>query len=81
MAAIALDRRLNNKPKIDFTDHTVMGALSYHVARECEDFQPMNANYGILSPVPRMKDKAEKKRFLSARAIQKIQEISEIIHE
>lgn len=80
-AAISLDRRLRGKRDIDFTDLTVIGALAKHCSTVCEDFQPMNANYGILSPVGRMKDKAEKKRFLSARALDKIKEITEIINE
>lgn len=80
-AAISLDRRLRGKRDIDFTDFTVLGALAKHCSTVCEDFQPMNANYGILSPVGRMKDKAEKKRFLSERALNKIKEITEIINE
>lgn len=81
LSAISLDRRLQGKPDIDFTDLTVIGALSRHCSTPCEDFQPMNANYGILSPVPRMKDKAEKKRFLSQRALDEIKRITEIINE
>ncbi len=80
-AAISLDRRLQGKPDVDFTDFTVIGALSKHCSVPCEDFQPMNANYGILSPIGRMRDKAEKKRVLSERAINKIKEIAEIINE
>lgn len=80
-AAISLDRRLKGKPDVDFTDFTVMGALAAHCSSPSEDFQPMNANYGILSPVPRMKDKAEKKRFLSQRALDKINEIKELLNE
>ena len=81
VAAIALDRNLRQKVKIDFTNYTVIGALANYVATENSDFQPMNANYGILSPIPRMRDKAEKKRFLSPRALDKIDEILELINE
>ena len=81
VAAISLDRNLRQKAKIDFTNYTVIGALSNYVATENSDFQPMNANYGILSPIPRMRDKAEKKRFLSQRALDKIDEILELINE
>lgn len=81
MAAISLDRRLSGKEDVDFTDLTVSGALSLHCATPCEDFQPMNANYGILSPIGRMRDKAEKKRVLSQRALNKIKEIAEILYE
>ncbi len=80
-AAISLDRRLQGKKEIDFTDKTVMGALALHCTLKTENFQPMNANYGILSPIERMRDKAEKKRILSERSIQKIQQITEYINE
>lgn len=80
-AAISLDRRLKGKTDIDFTDLTVIGALAKHCSTVCDDFQPMNANYGILSPIGRMKDKAEKKRFLSERALDTIKRIMEIINE
>ncbi len=80
VAAIALDRKLRGKEKIDFTNKTIIGALSKHCASSSEDFQPMNANYGILDPIGRMRDKAEKKRILSRRAIDKIKELSEIIN-
>lgn len=81
LAAISLDLRLKGKNNIDFTDETVMGALANYCARANDDFQPMNANYGILSPIGRMRDKAEKKRILSQRSIDKIKIISEQINE
>ena len=81
LSAISLDRRLNGKPDIDFTDQTIMGALAKHCSTKTEDFQPMNANYGILSPIGRMRDKKEKKRFLSQRALDKIKSITELINE
>lgn len=80
-AAISLDRRLRGKSDVDFTDLTVTGALANHCSAPSSDFQPMNANYGILSPVGRMRDKAEKKRFLSQRALDKIKEITELLNE
>ncbi len=80
-AAISLDRRLCGKPDVDFTDFTVTGALAKHCSTPTEDFQPMNANYGILGTVGRMKNKAEKKRFLSQRALDKINEIKELLNE
>lgn len=81
LCAISLDRRLKGLKNIDFTDYTIMGALANHCSRPNSDFQPMNANYGILSPVPRMKDKAEKKRFLSQRALDTIKQIMEKLDE
>jgi methylenetetrahydrofolate--tRNA-(uracil-5-)-methyltransferase len=52
---------------------TIMGALSRHIADPNEDFQPMNANYGILPPLEvRVRDKKERYKHLSERAIESI---------
>lgn len=56
---------------------TVSGALACYVAAENADFQPMNANYGILSPLGlNVRDKALKKRMLAERALEKVREIA-----
>ena len=81
VAAISLDRRLQGKEKIEFTDTTVIGALGEYCARENADFQPMNANYGILRPVGEIRDKKLKKKIMAERSLAKIKEISEIINE
>ncbi len=82
VAAISLDRKLQAKQKIEFTDQTVVGALCEYVTKPNENFQPMNANYGILRPLEkRIRDKSEKKRILGEIAIEKIKKIKEIIDE
>ena len=49
-----------------------------HVAAETTDFQPMNANYGILEPLPeKIRDKAQKKKLFAERALEKMREIHE----
>ena len=54
---------------------TVSGALAHHVCAETDNFQPMNANYGILSPLGlNVRDKALKKRMLAERALEKVRE-------
>lgn len=81
VAAINLDRRLAGLEVIDFTTETVIGALSSYCAMPTVDFQPMNANYGILKPLAKIeKNKKEKKRLLSVRSLDKIDEITEIIN-
>ena len=78
VAAINADRRLCGKEPLDLTCETVIGALANYVAAPNGDFQPMNANYGILKPLlTKPKKKAYKKRLLSERAIEKIKEIKE----
>ena len=78
VAAINADRRLCGKEPLDLTCETVIGALANYVAAPNGDFQPMNANYGILKPLlTKPKKKADKKRLLSEKAIEKIKEIKE----
>lgn len=78
VAAINLDRRLCGKEPLALTSETVIGALANYVATPNSDFQPMNANYGVLKPLlTKPQKKADKKRLLSERAIEKIKEIKE----
>ena len=64
VAAINLDRRLCGKEPLALTSETVIGALANYVATPNSDFQPMNANYGVLKPLlTKPKKKADKKRF------------------
>ena len=82
VAALAMDRKLRQKEPIDLTDTTVMGALCRHISTKSADFQPMNANYGILRPlVSTERNKKEKKRLLSERSLETINRITEIINE
>ena len=81
VAAISLDRKLKNLPPVEFTDATVIGALGEYCSRENSDFQPMNANYGILRPVAETRDKKLKKKLMGERSLAKIKEITEIINE
>ena len=82
VAAISLDRKLCGKEPIDLTDTTVMGALCRHVSTKTDNFQPMNANYGILRPIGiNERNKKEKKRLLGERSLITINKISEIINE
>ena len=43
--------RLKGKPPLCWTDETVTGALAGYISSPNADFQPMNANYGILRPL------------------------------
>lgn len=82
ISAIALDRKLKGLAPVDLTDKTVIGALCRYVAAKNEDFQPMNANYGILSPLgTNERNKKEKKRLFGERSLKIIDQITEIINE
>ena len=80
LAAINADRRMSGLETLSLGNDTVIGALANYVATPNADFQPMNANYGILRPLNvSPKKKADKKRMLSERAIEKIKEIKETL--
>ena len=75
-AAIGLACMLQGKPEPDFTGETVLGALARHVRTPVYNFQPMNANFGILDPLSeRVRGKRLKYEKLSQRALAKLDEI------
>ncbi len=64
-------RELLGREPVNFPRETAMGALALYISDETvTDFQPMNINFGILSPLGyRVKGKQNKKLELSARAL------------
>lgn len=78
LAAIAIESELLGKERKTFPSETVCGALQTHISSPCKDFQPMNANFGILSPLPvRIKDKKERYKALAERALATIKSMGE----
>ena len=76
LAAIHLADELLGRPVRVFDDSTVCGALETHISTLTKDFQPMNANFGILAPMPtRIRDKKERYRALAERALARIEEL------
>ena len=70
LAAIAIADEILQRPKLSLDDRTVCGALQTHISTPNKDFQPMNANFGILAPLPvRIKDKKERYYTLAERAL------------
>ncbi len=62
---------------IQFSDETMLGALSKYIATQNSDFQPMNANFGIIkSTETKIKDKKERYSFYAERSLNKIKELS-----
>ena len=78
LAALNLYEKLNGrKPRI-LDDTCVLGALSAHIAGANKDFQPMNANFGILKPAEiKIRDKKERYRYLAERALKTVCEYRE----
>ena len=76
-AAIALALKLRGAQPVEWDAETVTGALALHVSQPTDNFQPMNANYGILrSLAEHIRDKALKKRRLAERALERIDRIA-----
>lgn len=71
LAAVHMARRLQNKEAIIPDCTTVCGALSAHICGATDNFQPMNANFGILAPAgKRIRDKKERYAYLAERALE-----------
>ena len=76
VAAIGLYQAMNGKAETDFTGRTMLGALTRHTYMPSADFQPMNANFGILEPMEkRINGKKERYEALSARALETMDEV------
>ena len=59
-----------NKDKIVYDEKTMIGALSKYISTPKENFQPMNANFGIMPELEiKIKDKKERYKALSERSL------------
>lgn len=77
VAAMNCALKLRGHAPAAWDNATVSGALACHVASQTADFQPMNANYGILRPLGlNVRDKALKKRMFAERALEKVRAIA-----
>ncbi len=78
LAAIHIADEILERSAHVFDERTVCGALEKHISTPTKDFQPMNANFGILEPMPvRIRDKKERYRALAERALATIDEMKE----
>jgi len=71
LAGVETARELLGLPPVDFPRETAVGALALYISDgTVTEFQPMNINFGILSPLGyRVKGKQNKKLELSKRAL------------
>jgi len=81
LAGISMAKHLSGEPEPDFTGRTVIGALANHVCTPSHDFQPMNANFGILESLgERVKGKRNRYEKLAQRALEKVQSVINEYH-
>ncbi len=82
LASISLARKLQEKEEIIFPATTIIGSESYYVSHaSISDFQPMNANYGILEKLTFKHRKKERKMHYKERSIELMKEIINRLEE
>ena len=75
VAAINAVAKYHNSAKAIFSKETVIGALAKYISTENKDFQPMNANFGILPELDeKIKDKKQRYQKMADRSLEKIEE-------
>lgn len=80
LAAVHLYEKLQGRTPIIPDNTTVLGALSAHISGATENFQPMNANFGILKPAEKLiKDKKQRYAYLAERALDTMRKYKEKI--
>ncbi len=73
VAGIYLEKKIKGEKAVNLSEKTVSGALIKYITTENADFQPMNANFGILPPPEMMtRDKALKKKLQAERSLREI---------
>ncbi len=79
LAGLNMALKLNNKPLLDLDNKTMIGSLASYISnKNITNFQPMNANYGIMRLEADVK-KSEKKVALYNQSMQIIKEIKQLI--
>ena len=74
VAGISLARQMLGMEPVDFTRMTAIGSLGHHVAKATGDFQPMNANFGLIESYPKkIRNKQERYGHIAARSLDVIE--------
>lgn len=79
MCGIYIERAINGKEKVYISQKTVSGALAAYITTKNKDFQPMNANFGILPTITAIRDKSERKRRYGEISLEEVKKFKEII--
>ncbi len=73
VAGVCLAAELAGRPRPDFTDETVLGAMGRYISTPNRHFQPMNANFGVMAELPRrVRNKQERYAAIAQRSLDKI---------
>ena len=79
LAAVAMAAKVQGRELPEFPKTTAIGALGLYISdTSVENFQPMNINFSIISPLEqRIRKKAEKNLAIANRALAVIDELKE----
>lgn len=79
LAALHMYRKLQGLQPVVPDNTTECGALSTHIAGATDNFQPMNANFGILRCADiKIRDKKQRYAYLAERALKNIEIFKEL---
>ena len=79
LAAVAMAAKVQGREPVEFPRETAIGALGHYVSDpSIVNFQPMNVNYGILTPLGyRVKGKANKNLAIANRGLEILESVKE----
>ena len=77
LAAVAMAAKVKGETPVEFPKETAIGALGLYISDErITDFQPMNINFSIISPLEkRIRKKAEKNAAIAQRSLEIVDEL------
>lgn len=82
LCAVHMSKKLENKPVTVPPETTVLGSLSAHIAGANTNFQPMNANFGILPALNEsIRDKKQRYAALATRALNDLEQFKNKIEK
>jgi methylenetetrahydrofolate--tRNA-(uracil-5-)-methyltransferase len=80
VAGINMARLVSGLAPLEFPRETATGSMAYYITHTSKDgFQPMNANFGLFLDLTGRVKKKEKKAMYAARAMEKINELKELL--
>lgn len=82
IAGINAALKLKGKETVIPSENTVIGSLLRYITSDIDNFQPMNANFGLLKPLEEsIKDKQLRKKEFSKRAVNDIIKFNDIVKD
>ncbi len=80
VAGVSLAAELQGRPLPDFTGETVLGAMGRYISTPNRNFQPMNANFGVMDELPsRIRNKRERCLAIAERSLSRIDQLKSTI--